>query len=125
MGFFGKVFDKVQEIGKKAFDTIKKETPGVFQGVKKALTVGRDVVKVGRKIVERLRTIPMLSSVADQILANPYAQAVEAGLGTAVEGAQILEDNVPYLKGERGDNPRENARMRARFDFGPPPPYSP
>lgn len=103
MEFFDKIGKFLGNTAKSAYGIVKTYGPSVARGIKKGITVAKEVVDISRDVANRLRDIPVLGSLVQGVLAHPKVMAVTAG----IESANELVKNV-----ENGYNAFQEARSR-------------
>lgn len=91
LDFFRDVGNRINRGLTSAFDTAKQILPGVYQGVKKGITFGRNVVELGKDVLNRARAIPGLGQVAS--IVDPILTTADQAV-TAAEKATGVADQV-------------------------------
>jgi len=103
-GFFSSLFDKVASIGTKIWDTAKVVGPAVFQGVKKGIAVGKEVVKIGKGVLNAVASVPVIGAYARDLLGAPIVDTVDNVLNTAGQVTDAIEKVAPIV--QQAFNPR-------------------
>lgn len=94
MGFFQRALQAVGKGAKKAYNFVKQVAPAVNQGIKKGIAVGREVIKVGREVAQKLNDVPVVGAYAQTLANNPLVNSVDNALASAEKVREIAEFGV-------------------------------
>lgn len=94
MGFFQRALRAVGSGAKKAYGFVKTALPAVNQGIKKGISVGRELISFGKDVAQKLNDVPVIGAYANTLANNPLISSVDNALATAENVRKIGEGAV-------------------------------
>jgi len=95
----------MSQFGRDVIDRVKVAIPAIVTGIRKGVTVGRQVVGVGAKVLRNIRRIPALSRQLDRLPIKPEEVITGATglLNTIEDGLKLGEEVVKEFQSGRLD----------------------